>query len=150
MRIGYWSLEIWFLILFLDVLNNENEIRIMILDNFNEHIVRNLILFFLFIFHPDFLLHWYLLTCIYSRTDESIIIAAVLLLTAADILLWKDKRKTLIALLVLVVIYYNFIAPECTMITALSKILLVALIFLFIHGSLPDKMYVCLLSESCC
>lgn len=61
--------------------------------------------------------------------------------TAADILLWKDKRKTLIALLVLVVIYYNFIAPECTMITALSKILLVALIFLFIHGSLPDKIF---------
>ncbi|XP_038884192.1 3beta-hydroxysteroid-dehydrogenase/decarboxylase-like [Benincasa hispida] len=61
--------------------------------------------------------------------------------TAADILLWKDKRKTLVALLVLVAIYYNFIAPESTMITALSKLLLVALIFLFIHGSLPEKIY---------
>lgn len=61
--------------------------------------------------------------------------------TAADILLWKDKRKTLIALLVLMAIYYNFIAPECTMITALSKLLLVAFIFLFIHGSLPEKMF---------
>lgn len=61
--------------------------------------------------------------------------------TAADILLWKDKRKTLITLLVLAAIYYNFIAPECTMITALSKLLLVALTFLFIHGSLPEKIY---------
>ncbi|XP_022132013.1 3beta-hydroxysteroid-dehydrogenase/decarboxylase [Momordica charantia] len=60
--------------------------------------------------------------------------------TAADILLWKDKRKTLMALLVLVAIYYNFIASECTMITALSKLLLVALIFLFINGNLPEKM----------
>ena len=82
----------------------------------------------------------------YQNIDEPIIIAAVLLLAAADILLWKDKRKTLIALLVLMAIYYNFIAPECTMITALSKLLLVAFIFLFIHGILPEKMYVCLLS----
>ena len=45
-------------------------------------------------------------------------------------------------LLVLVAIYYNFIALGSTIITALSKLLLVSLIFLFVHGSLPNKMYV--------
>lgn len=59
----------------------------------------------------------------------------------ADTLLWKDKRQTLIALLVLIAIYYNFIASQSTIITALSKLLLVASIFLFIHGNLPEKMY---------
>ncbi|XP_022754733.1 3beta-hydroxysteroid-dehydrogenase/decarboxylase-like [Durio zibethinus] len=58
----------------------------------------------------------------------------------ADTLLWKNKRQTLTVLLVLVAIYYNFIAPGSTIITTLSKLLLVSLIFLFIHGSLPNRI----------
>ncbi|XWS70158.1 hypothetical protein CRYUN_Cryun03dG0025200 [Craigia yunnanensis] len=58
----------------------------------------------------------------------------------ADTLLWKNKRQTLTVLLVLVAIYCNFIASGSTIITALSKLLLVSLIFLFIHGSLPNKI----------
>lgn len=58
----------------------------------------------------------------------------------ADTLLWKDKRQSLITILVLVAIYYNFIASGSTMISALSKLLLMTTIFLFIHGSLPDKI----------
>ncbi|KAF5748373.1 hypothetical protein HS088_TW04G00326 [Tripterygium wilfordii] len=58
----------------------------------------------------------------------------------ADTLLWKDTKKTLIALLVLVGIYYNFIATQSTIITVLLKLFLLASIFLFIHGSLPDKI----------
>lgn len=59
----------------------------------------------------------------------------------ADTLLWRDKRQTLITALVLAAIYFNFIAVGYTMITATSKLLLVASIFLFIHGKLPQKMY---------
>ncbi|GKV03714.1 hypothetical protein SLEP1_g15971 [Rubroshorea leprosula] len=58
----------------------------------------------------------------------------------ADTLLWKDRKQTLTVILVLVAIYYNFIASGSTLITALSKLLLVASIFLFIHGCLPDKI----------
>ncbi|XP_015884388.1 3beta-hydroxysteroid-dehydrogenase/decarboxylase [Ziziphus jujuba] len=58
----------------------------------------------------------------------------------ADTLLWKDKKQTFIALLVLVAIYYNFIAPGFTIITALSKLLLATIIFLFIHAILPGKI----------
>ncbi|XVE70815.1 hypothetical protein DITRI_Ditri10aG0100800 [Diplodiscus trichospermus] len=58
----------------------------------------------------------------------------------ADTLLWKNKRQTLTVLLVLVAIYYNFIASGSTIITALSKLLLVSLIFLLIHGSLPNRV----------
>ncbi|XP_022730544.1 3beta-hydroxysteroid-dehydrogenase/decarboxylase-like isoform X2 [Durio zibethinus] len=59
----------------------------------------------------------------------------------ADTLLWKNKRQTLIVLLVLGAIYYNFIALGSTLITAVSKLLLVSLIFLFIHGSLPNRIF---------
>lgn len=58
----------------------------------------------------------------------------------ADTLLWKNKRQTLTVLLVLVAIYYNFIASGSTIITAVSKLLLVSLILLFIHGSLPNSI----------
>ncbi|CAJ1973603.1 unnamed protein product [Sphenostylis stenocarpa] len=58
----------------------------------------------------------------------------------ADTLLWKDKKQTFIALLVLSAIYFNFIASENTIISALTKLLLFASIFLFIHGILPAKM----------
>lgn len=59
----------------------------------------------------------------------------------ADTLLWRDKRQTLITALVLAAIYFNFIAVGYTMITATSKLLLVASIFLFIHGKLPQKIF---------
>ncbi|KAF3446130.1 hypothetical protein FNV43_RR11309 [Rhamnella rubrinervis] len=58
----------------------------------------------------------------------------------ADTLLWKDKKQTFITLLVLVAIYYNFIASGFTIITALTKLLLVTSIFLFIHAILPGKI----------
>ncbi|CAI0555411.1 unnamed protein product [Linum tenue] len=60
----------------------------------------------------------------------------------ADTLLWKDTKKTLIVLLVLMGIYYSFISSNSTIITATSKLLLMAAIFLFVHGRLPEKMYV--------
>lgn len=58
----------------------------------------------------------------------------------ADTLLWKDLGKTFIAIVVLISIYYNFVATGSTIITALSKALLVASVFLFLHGILPEKM----------
>ncbi|XP_014499775.1 3beta-hydroxysteroid-dehydrogenase/decarboxylase [Vigna radiata var. radiata] len=58
----------------------------------------------------------------------------------ADTLLWKDKKQTLITLFVFIAIYFNFIASENTIISALTKLLLFASIFLFIHGILPAKM----------
>ncbi|OMO67041.1 3-beta hydroxysteroid dehydrogenase/isomerase [Corchorus capsularis] len=58
----------------------------------------------------------------------------------ADTLLWKNKRQTITVLLVLVAIYYNFIASGSTIVTAISKLLLVSIIFLFIHGSLPNTI----------
>ncbi|PON66550.1 Hopanoid-associated sugar epimerase [Parasponia andersonii] len=59
----------------------------------------------------------------------------------ADTLLWKDKKQTLTTLIVLVAIYFNFIASGCTIIAALSKLLLGILIFLLIHGYLPRKIF---------
>uniref|UniRef100_A0A5B6ZIS1 Reticulon-like protein n=1 Tax=Davidia involucrata TaxID=16924 RepID=A0A5B6ZIS1_DAVIN len=58
----------------------------------------------------------------------------------ADTLLWRDKKQTLTTLLVLVAFYFNFIASGYTIITAVSKLLLVVAIFLFIHGNLPEKI----------
>ncbi|THF98825.1 hypothetical protein TEA_001757 [Camellia sinensis var. sinensis] len=58
----------------------------------------------------------------------------------ADILLWRDKRQTLTTIFILVAIYFSFIAPGHTIITAVSKFLLVASVFLFIHGILPEKI----------
>lgn len=59
----------------------------------------------------------------------------------ADTLLWKDRKQTMITLVVLVAIYYNFIATQSTIITSLSKLLLVTSVFLFIHGLLPEKIF---------
>ncbi|RAL45900.1 hypothetical protein DM860_006054 [Cuscuta australis] len=59
----------------------------------------------------------------------------------ADTLLWRDKKQTITAAVVLAAIYFNFIAVGYTMITAVSKLLLVASIFLFIHGKLPLKIF---------
>ncbi|KAE8665294.1 3beta-hydroxysteroid-dehydrogenase/decarboxylase isoform 2 [Hibiscus syriacus] len=58
----------------------------------------------------------------------------------ADTLLWKNKRQTLTVLLASVAIYYYFIASGATIITAVSKLLLLSLFFLFIHGSLPNRI----------
>lgn len=55
----------------------------------------------------------------------------------ADMLLWKDRKQTLTVLLVLFAVYYYFLSPGYTMITALSKILLVVTLLLFIHSILP-------------
>ncbi|CAH9072435.1 unnamed protein product [Cuscuta europaea] len=59
----------------------------------------------------------------------------------ADTLLWRDKKQTLTTALALATIYFNFIAVRYTMITAISKLLLMASIFLFIHGKLPHKIF---------
>ncbi|KAF8388706.1 hypothetical protein HHK36_025386 [Tetracentron sinense] len=58
----------------------------------------------------------------------------------ADILLWKDKKQTLATVLVLIFYYYYFIAPGYTIITAVSKLLLMTTVILFIHGILPAKI----------
>ncbi|KAI7990313.1 3beta-hydroxysteroid-dehydrogenase/decarboxylase isoform 2 [Camellia lanceoleosa] len=58
----------------------------------------------------------------------------------ADILLWRDKRQTLTTIFILVAIYFSFIAPGHTIITAVSKFLLATSVFLFIHGILPEKI----------
>ncbi|KAJ7958431.1 Reticulon-like protein [Quillaja saponaria] len=59
----------------------------------------------------------------------------------ADTLLWKDKKQTVATLLILFAIYYFFIASGYTIITALSKLLLAVVTFLFIHGLLPGKIF---------
>lgn len=64
------------------------------------------------------------------------------LFAVADMLLWKNKKQTLTAALALIIVYYNFVASGYTIITAFSKLLLATSIFLFIHGILPDKLYV--------
>ncbi|MFQ6642735.1 hypothetical protein Gotur_018199 [Gossypium turneri] len=46
------------------------------------------------------------------------------LFKVADTLLWKNKRQTLNVLLVMVAIYYNFIARGATILTTVSKLLL--------------------------
>ncbi|KAI5653271.1 hypothetical protein M9H77_30458 [Catharanthus roseus] len=61
----------------------------------------------------------------------------------ADTLLWRDKNQTLIVLLVLAAIYFIFIAPGSTIVTAISKLLLAITIFLFINGRLPEKILGC-------
>ncbi|KAL5712932.1 3beta-hydroxysteroid-4alpha-carboxylate 3-dehydrogenas(decarboxylating) [Ranunculus cassubicifolius] len=58
----------------------------------------------------------------------------------ANTLLWKDKKQTLIAIIVLFAFYSYFIASGTTFITAVSKLLLLATLFLFIHGIAPAKM----------
>ncbi|KAL8537003.1 hypothetical protein ACS0TY_012258 [Phlomoides rotata] len=58
----------------------------------------------------------------------------------ADTLLWRDKKQTLSVLLILAAFYFNFVATGLTFITAVSKLLLVVTIFLFIHGKLPQKI----------
>ncbi|KAK6137113.1 hypothetical protein DH2020_029144 [Rehmannia glutinosa] len=77
---------------------------------------------------------WMLFSC-------SLAIADVLLLCFADTLLWRDKKQTLTVMLILAAFYFNFIATGYTIITAVSKLLLVASVFIFIHGRLPQKIF---------
>nr|XP_043637110.1 3beta-hydroxysteroid-dehydrogenase/decarboxylase-like [Erigeron canadensis] len=58
----------------------------------------------------------------------------------ADIFLWKDIKLTLSAMLALFAFYVCFVLPGNTMITAISKVFIIASVFLFIHGKLPDKL----------
>ncbi|XP_077228107.1 3beta-hydroxysteroid-dehydrogenase/decarboxylase-like [Tasmannia lanceolata] len=58
----------------------------------------------------------------------------------ADTLLWKDTKQTLTTLLVLISVYYYFFTSGYTMVTAISKLFLVATLFLFIHSILPAKI----------
>ncbi|CAN0887771.1 3beta-hydroxysteroid-dehydrogenase/decarboxylase isoform 2 [Linum grandiflorum] len=59
----------------------------------------------------------------------------------AEALLWKDTRKSLAVLLVLIGIYYSFVLSDTTIITAISKLLLLTSILLFVHGRLPEKIF---------
>ncbi|KAK9086471.1 hypothetical protein Syun_028865 [Stephania yunnanensis] len=56
----------------------------------------------------------------------------------ADALLWKDKRQTITLVVVLIAVY--FIASDYTIITFITKLFLLATVFLFIHGILPAKV----------
>ncbi|CAA7048029.1 unnamed protein product [Microthlaspi erraticum] len=52
------------------------------------------------------------------------------------------KKQTLIAIVILITLYHNFVATtgSSVVVTALSKVLLVASIFMFVNGILPEKM----------
>ncbi|KAH6837097.1 3beta-hydroxysteroid-dehydrogenase/decarboxylase isoform 2 [Perilla frutescens var. hirtella] len=58
----------------------------------------------------------------------------------ADTLLWRDKKHTLTVLVILAAFYFNFVATGFTLITSVSKLLLLASAFLFVHGKLPQKI----------
>ncbi|GMP86911.1 hypothetical protein CsSME_00039506 [Camellia sinensis var. sinensis] len=58
----------------------------------------------------------------------------------ADMLLWRNKRETLTTVFILVSIYFNVIASGYTIIAMVSKLLLMAFVFLFIHSILPKKI----------
>ncbi|KAK9084178.1 hypothetical protein Scep_030649 [Stephania cephalantha] len=57
----------------------------------------------------------------------------------ADALLWKDKRQTITLVVVLIAVYF-IIASDYTIITFITKLFLLATVFLFIHGILPAKV----------
>ncbi|EEF46165.1 3beta-hydroxysteroid-dehydrogenase/decarboxylase [Ricinus communis] len=59
----------------------------------------------------------------------------------ADTLLWKDKKQTMTTLLILIAIYYYLVTSQSTIITALSKFLIAALVFLLIHANLPERIF---------
>ncbi|GAB2269498.1 3beta-hydroxysteroid-dehydrogenase/ decarboxylase isoform 2 [Dionaea muscipula] len=58
----------------------------------------------------------------------------------ADTILWKNKRQTLALALIFIAFYYNFIASGYTIITAVSKLIIIIAIFLYIHANLPEKV----------
>lgn len=106
-----------------------------------------------FFFYLNVVGGWHILiedVCVSSIWIDEVTQLPQLVFAVADMLLWRDKKQTLTALLVLVVGYYNFIASGFTLLSALSKLLLSTTIFLFIHGILPEKMYVWLLFSWTC
>jgi len=69
----------------------------------------------------------------------------VLLMTFAVTETIQWKKQTLIAIVILITLYHNFVATtgsSSVIITAVSKVLLVSSIFMFINGILPEKMKV--------
>ena len=58
----------------------------------------------------------------------------------AEILLWRNKKLTFDVILALFAFYDNFVIPGYNMITAISMVFVMTLVFLFIHGKLPDKL----------
>lgn len=65
----------------------------------------------------------------------------------ADILLWKDKKQSFTAALILLAFYYNFIASGYTMVATVSKLVLMAAVFLYIHANLPEKIFGCVIEK---
>ncbi|CAN6476178.1 unnamed protein product [Victoria cruziana] len=59
----------------------------------------------------------------------------------ADILLWKDKKQTLGVLLLLFAAYYHFFISGYTVVTAVSKLLLLVMVFLFVNRILPQSVF---------
>ncbi|KAK6116860.1 hypothetical protein DH2020_049390 [Rehmannia glutinosa] len=57
-----------------------------------------------------------------------------------DAPLWRNKKQTLAVVFIMAAFYFSFIATGNATITAVSKLLLVASILLFIRGKLPRKM----------
>ncbi|KAI3806747.1 hypothetical protein L1987_22661 [Smallanthus sonchifolius] len=58
----------------------------------------------------------------------------------ADILLWRDMKLTLSTMLTLYAFYVNLVLPGNTMVAAISKVFIMASVFLFIQGKLPDEV----------
>lgn len=65
----------------------------------------------------------------------------------ADILLWKYKKQSFTAALILLAFYYNFIGSGYTMVATVSKLVLMAAVFLYIHANLPEKIFGCVIEK---
>ncbi|KAL9229286.1 hypothetical protein vseg_004770 [Gypsophila vaccaria] len=65
----------------------------------------------------------------------------------ADVLLWKDNKQSLATILVLLAFYYNFIASGDTLVATISKFILLAAVFLYIHANLPDRIFGCTIEK---
>ncbi|KAJ4763000.1 Reticulon-like protein [Rhynchospora pubera] len=59
----------------------------------------------------------------------------------AKTVLWKDKKQSIAAVFVLYGIYYHLFSCGYTFATALAKLLQFIVLFLFIHGMLPSKIF---------
>eukprot|EP01018_Ginkgo_biloba_P025593 Gb_29102 [translate_table: standard] len=59
----------------------------------------------------------------------------------ADILLWRDEKQTFTIMLALTGIFYLYFASGYTLISAISKFLMLIVMILFIYGVLPSSMF---------
>ncbi|KAF3323453.1 3beta-hydroxysteroid-dehydrogenase/decarboxylase isoform 1 isoform X1 [Carex littledalei] len=59
----------------------------------------------------------------------------------AKTVLWKDKKQSIATLFVLYGVYYHLFSCGYTFTTALAKFLQFIVLFLFIHGMLPSKIF---------